>query len=106
MHTACWNAVSGRPGRRLCRVARIESDPGTLETKNSGNKQRGSIGHSVWEGLPMLNVTFTTMMLFAPQSHAARRAHCRVAGNPAKLAVAAEHVTPQWKVKREGLRRR
>jgi hypothetical protein len=57
----------GRPGRRLCRVARIESDPGTLETKKSGDKQRRKIGYSVQEGLPMLNVTFTALMLFAYQ---------------------------------------
>jgi hypothetical protein len=55
----------GRPGHRLCRFTRVESDPGTLETKNSSNKQRGNIGYSAREGLPMLDVTFMAMMLFA-----------------------------------------
>ncbi len=61
--------------RRFChlnpecrgRVGRAESDPGTLETKKSGDKQRRKIGYSVQEGLPMLNATFTALMLFAYQ---------------------------------------
>jgi hypothetical protein len=36
----------------------------------------------------MLNVTFKALMLFAYQHDAAHRAHCTVAGHPAKLAFA------------------
>jgi hypothetical protein len=57
----------GRVGFRLCRFDRAESNPGTLETKKSGDKQRRKIGYLVQEGLPMLNATFTALMLFAYQ---------------------------------------
>ena len=52
----------GRPGLRLSRVAECDADPGTLEAKNSGDKQHRRIGYS--EGLPMLNVSFTVLLLF------------------------------------------